>query len=110
VHKLDPQPVDSGAWRGQRLLHAFDAEDFSPDIPQRIVITDQSGALLQLAERHFKVPHAEYTCLDIRNPFPFDANSFDFILATMVFNEVSSDTLQSALNECRRVVRPTDRL
>ena len=79
---------------------------FLPDPPQRIVITDQSGALLKLAQTQFKVPRAEYACLDVRNPFPFDAGSFDLILATMVFNEVSSAALQSALNECHRVVRP----
>ena len=32
--------------------------------------------------------------------------SFDLILATMVFNEVSTGWLKRALKECRRVLRP----
>ncbi|UCH20320.1 MAG: class I SAM-dependent methyltransferase [Deltaproteobacteria bacterium] len=83
---------------------------FSGQIPARIVITDLSGALLSVAQKEFRVKEAEYTQLDIRNRFPFEAASFDLILSTMVFNEVSTLSLKFALNECSRVLQENGRL
>ncbi len=83
---------------------------FSGQSPSRIVIIDQSAVLLRIAENKFKVEQAEYRQLDIRNPFPFDDGSFDIILATMIFNEVSTSKLEAALRECRRVLREDGRM
>jgi SAM-dependent methyltransferase len=82
-------------------------ERFSGQVPERIVITDGSAQLLSIAETQFHIPGAEYRQLDVRSPFPFDDASFDLILATMVFNEVSTGGLRRALVECRRVLRTT---
>lgn len=79
---------------------------FSGQIPGRIVITDGSARLLAIAETHFPIPGAEYMQLDVRSRFPFEEASFDLILATMVFNEVSTGGLRRALLECRRVLQP----
>jgi SAM-dependent methyltransferase len=79
-------------------------------VPTRIVITDQSQALLTIARRHFRVPNAQYIPLDVRSPFPFEQGSFDVILAIMVFNELTDGALRRALSECRRVVSETGRL
>lgn len=83
---------------------------FSGQIPSRIVITDQSGALLKIAENEFRVEGAEYIQLDIRNSFPFGDGSFDIILATMIFNEVSTPNLKAALKECHRILSENGRM
>lgn len=67
---------------------------FSGQIPSRIVITDQSGVLLKMAENEFRVKEAEIRQLDIRYPFPFGDGSFDIILATMKRKRVRSCFLQ----------------
>ena len=48
---------------------------------------------------------AEYQVLDIREPYPFSQRTFDLILATMVFNEITVGGLRVALSECRRVLK-----
>lgn len=53
---------------------------------------------------------AEYIQLDVRNQFPFENESFDLILATFVFNEVSSSGFRSALKESWRNLRQNGRL
>lgn len=83
---------------------------YSGQVPARLVISDGSARLLDLAQAHFPLPGAEYVQLDVRAPFPWEAASFDLILATMVFNEVSTGGLRRALVACRRVLRPDGRL
>ena len=43
---------------------------FSGQSPARIVVTDQSAKMLELAQRHFRLPDATYQCLDVGRPFP----------------------------------------
>jgi SAM-dependent methyltransferase len=78
---------------------------FGGQRPARITITDQSQALLDIAQRQFHVPEAEYLRLDVRSPFPFEDAGFDLVLAVMVFNELTDGGLCRALRECRRVLR-----
>ncbi|MBN1916940.1 MAG: class I SAM-dependent methyltransferase [Verrucomicrobia bacterium] len=77
---------------------------FSGQTPKRIVVTDASDALLDIAQREFRVAGAEYLRLDLRQPFPFPDASFDLLFATMVFNEVSTPILRRALAQCARVI------
>jgi SAM-dependent methyltransferase len=83
---------------------------FSGQVPARVVITDQSGALIELAQRFFRVADAEYRVLDVRDPFPFPKEWFDLILANMVLNEIATAGLRRALRECQRTLRPGGRL
>lgn len=83
---------------------------FSGQVPSRIVLTDQSRMMLELAQKNFRVEGAEYLVLDLRGSFPFADDSFDLILATMVFNEVSTPGLKRGLAECYRVLREDGRL
>jgi ubiquinone/menaquinone biosynthesis C-methylase UbiE len=83
---------------------------FSGQIPSRIVITDHSPALLNIARRSFRIPDAEYQLVDVRAPFPFAKESFDLILANMIFNELPTPILRPALRECQRVLSPGGRL
>jgi SAM-dependent methyltransferase len=78
---------------------------YSGQSPARLVITDQSNGQLETARRHCRVNAAEYAQLDVRSPFPFPAETFDLVIATMVFNEVSKRGVASAIGECRRVLR-----
>ena len=80
---------------------------FSGQMPERIVITDISVRLLDIAHRHFRIDEARYRQLDVRREFPFDSDSFDLVLATMVFNEISDATIKKALRECRRIISET---
>lgn len=73
--------------------------------PERLVLTDASDALLELARRHHPVDGAEVRRLDVREPFPFEDGAFDLVLATMVFNELTDGGLARALRECARVLR-----
>lgn len=80
-------------------------QHFSGQFPERIVITDLSKQLIKIAQTHFRIPEAEYEQLDVRASFPFEEGSFDLVLATMIFNEVSSGGLTRALKECHRILR-----
>jgi SAM-dependent methyltransferase len=77
---------------------------FSGQAPSGIVVTDQSRRLLEIAQRHFRIPDAAYQYLDVANPFPFADGQFDLILASMLFNEVPARGFKKALSECRRVL------
>jgi len=83
---------------------------YSGQVASRIVITDQSPALLNIARRSFRVPEAEYKLLDVRTPFPFVNESFDLILANMIFNEITTRDLRHALKECHRVLSSKGRI
>src|SRR5713101_8065328 len=80
---------------------------FSGQVASRIVITDQSELMLRLAQRSFKVAEAEYQVLDVRAPFPLGNDSFDLILANMIFNEITTPDLRRAVRECHRVLAPS---
>src|SRR5438045_5854205 len=56
---------------------------FSGQHAARLVVTDASPALLELARREFPIAQAEYQLLDARASFLFAGSSFDLILATM---------------------------
>ena len=77
---------------------------FSGQIPSRLVITDQSSALLTIAQSSFLIDGAEYLTLDVSDPFPFPDQSFHLILASMLLNELTSRSLEQALRECSRVL------
>ena len=79
---------------------------FSGQVPAAIVVTDQSAALLRIAQTHFRLPGATYQRLDVRQPFPFAAGQFDVVLASMLFNEVPNAGFRHALQECGRVLAP----
>ena len=76
----------------------------SGQIPNRIVVTDASAAQLDMAKTHFRIDSAEYLRLDARSQFPFEQDSFDIVLSTMMFNEVSDSGLKKALGECSRIL------
>lgn len=77
---------------------------FSGQVPASITVTDQSNRLLEIAQRHFRVPNAGYQCLDVARPFPFADSRFDLIIAAMLFNEVPARGFRKALAECHRVL------
>jgi SAM-dependent methyltransferase len=77
---------------------------FSGQVPASIIVTDQSERLLEIARRHFRISGAEYRILDVCDPLPFDDGQFDIIIASMVFNEISSRGFRNALKECHRIL------
>ncbi len=83
---------------------------FSGQTPVHLLITDQSQKLLAIAEAHHRADHAEYLALDVQQPFPLDAGAFDLVLASMLLNELTTSSLQNALQECARMLRPDGRL
>jgi SAM-dependent methyltransferase len=83
---------------------------FSGQVPTRVVITDQSQVLIDLAQRVFRVRDAEYQSLDVRDRFPFPKASFDLILANMIFNEITTAGLRRAMRECHRTLSSGGRL
>jgi ubiquinone/menaquinone biosynthesis C-methylase UbiE len=86
------------------------AKRFSGQVPSRWLVTDISRKLLRIAESAFKVPGAEYRQLDARKNFPFEGETFDLILATMIFNELRTSALEHALRECFRILQAGGRL
>ena len=94
--------LELGAGNGYFLPLAL--RRFSGQAPVRLVVSDASLALLHIAQTTFFLPNAEYLHLDVREPFPFQDGSFDLILATMLFNELTSAELRRALDECHRVL------
>jgi len=83
---------------------------FSGQAPARLLITDQSQKLLAIAQTLHRADHAEYLGLDVQQAFPLDDASFDLILASMLLNELTTSGLQTALQECVRVLRSDGRL
>ncbi len=83
---------------------------FSGQFPVRLVITDQSQALLNIARTSFQIDGAEYCALDVQDPFPFPDDSFHLILASMLFNELTTTGLENALKECSRILSTGGRL
>jgi SAM-dependent methyltransferase len=77
---------------------------FSGQLPSRLVITDQSEALLGIAESAFHIDGAEYATLDVQDPFPFPDASFDLVAASMLFNELTTGGFEQALSECARIL------
>lgn len=96
--------LELGAGNGYFMQLAL--QYFSGQLPQRIVISDKSTALLSIAKTQFHISQAEYLPLDVRDTYPFEDDSFDLILATMVFNEVPTTGLKRAFRECHRVMKP----
>jgi len=82
---------------------------FSGQMAARIVVTDVSEKMLEKAQKYFFIPDAEYLRLDVRSVFPFDNDSFDMILSTMVYNEVSTAGMKRSLDQCHRVLRNSGR-
>jgi ubiquinone/menaquinone biosynthesis C-methylase UbiE len=78
---------------------------FSGQVPSEIIITDKSERLLEIAKRHFRIPDAEYQNMDVCRSFPYASNSFDLIIASMVFNELPSNCCRNALRECYRILK-----
>jgi len=78
---------------------------FSGQQPAGIVITDASEKLLKIAQRHFNIPGAAYERLDVCKPFSLSGNSFDIIIASMIFNELPPYCFINAINECYRVLK-----
>jgi ubiquinone/menaquinone biosynthesis C-methylase UbiE len=77
---------------------------FSGQQPSGIMITDVSEKLLKIAQQHFRTSNAAYECLDVCKPFSFSNNSFDIIIASMIFNELPPYCFINAVNECYRVL------
>jgi len=96
--------LELGAGNGYFLPLVF--RHFSGQVPSAVVITDQSRQQLDIAQKHFRLPMAEYRQMDVRQRFPFEENYFDLILASMIFNEVSTRGFRQALAECHRVLSP----
>jgi ubiquinone/menaquinone biosynthesis C-methylase UbiE len=81
-------------------------QKYSGKMPARLVISDVSSRLIEIAQKNFRIEDAEYRVLNVVKPFPFAGQAFDCILATMIFNEVSTSGLRKALAECYRVLSP----
>jgi ubiquinone/menaquinone biosynthesis C-methylase UbiE len=85
-------------------------QKYSGKTSARLVITDESSRLVEIAQKNFRIADAEYRVLNVVKPYPFADQTFDCILATMIFNEVSTPGLRKALAECFRVLSPGGRL
>jgi len=94
--------LELGAGNGYFL--PFLLKKFAGQTPARIVITDISEKLLIIAQRHFRIPEALYLRLDVRGEYPFADNTFDIILATMIYNELSTAAFRKSLKECQRIL------
>ena len=99
----DRSIIELGAGNGYFLPLVL--RRYSGQSPARLIITDHSKRQLYLAQKHCMVHGAEYTQLDVRNKFPFPSSTFDLIIATMLFNEISKRGVASAIAECCRVLR-----
>jgi SAM-dependent methyltransferase len=83
---------------------------YSGQAPRRLVVSDQSQPLLDIAQGAFYLDGAEYLRLDVHDTFPFTGASFDLILASMLFNELTRSGLEHALQEAHRVLATDGRL
>jgi SAM-dependent methyltransferase len=98
----DKTILELGAGNGYFMPRVL--ERYSGQTPTRLVISDISTKLLALAEKHFRIPQAEYLQLDVRSPAPFPAGEFDLVIATMLFNELTNSGARRGLAEIQRVL------
>ncbi len=89
---------------GNGYFAPFLLRRFSGQLPRQLVITDQSESLLDIAQANFHIDGANYFPLDVQDAFPLPDNSFDLIIASMLFNELTNSGLENALRECSRVL------
>ena len=54
--------------------------------------------------------HKSVMYLDATQPFPFDSNTFDYIISEHMIEHVPYPAAQSMLHECYRVLRPRGRI
>jgi len=109
IHELEGRAVlELGAGNG--YLMAMLTERFPSQTPERLVISDQSRPMLDLARKHHPVEVAEYTIVDVGHLIPYPDESFDIVIADMLFHELNTGTLRRALAEIYRVLRPKGRL
>ena len=104
----DRHIIDLGAGNGYFMPLVL--KKFSGQRASHIIISDQSISLLNIAQKSFKINDAEYLQLDVRSSFPFSDSSFDLVLATMIFNEISTSSLKNALKEINRILKESCRL
>ncbi|HET8911401.1 MAG TPA: class I SAM-dependent methyltransferase [Ktedonobacteraceae bacterium] len=83
---------------------------FSGQTPEHLVITDQSPELLKIAQSSFGIDGANYQTVDVQDPFPFPDDTFQLILASMLFNELTTSGLENALKECARILKKDGQL
>jgi SAM-dependent methyltransferase len=77
---------------------------FSGQTPHSLILSDQSQALLDIAQGEFRVADADYQRIDVQEPLPFADASVDLILATMLLNELPTTYARLALTECARIL------
>lgn len=77
---------------------------YSGKTPSKIVITDQSSKLIEIARKNFPIQGAVYKILNAAKKFPFADAGFDLIIATMVFNELATGAMRKAFEESHRVM------
>lgn len=73
----------------------------------RVTGFDSSEAMIGLAKQRLG-EEAELQVADLGQPLPFDDDTFDDVVASLVFHYLPD--WQAALRELRRVLRPGDRL
>ncbi|HLY30804.1 MAG TPA: class I SAM-dependent methyltransferase [Ktedonobacterales bacterium] len=83
---------------------------FSGQTPERLIISDQSQSLLDIAQTEFYLSSADYQRIDVQEPLPFADNSVDLILAIMLLNELPTSYAQKAVVECARLLRESGQL
>jgi len=99
----DRNIIELGAGNGYFMPLVF--KKYSGQGASRIVISDQSELLLNIARKNFRINDAEYIQLDVRSKFPFSDNSFDLAIANMLLNELSTVSLKKALREINRILK-----
>lgn len=104
----DADILELGAGNG--YFAALLRRRFSGQAPRRLIISDQSQALLDIAQGEFRVADADYQRLDVQEPLPLADASVDLILATMLLNELPTTYARLALAECARILRPDGQL
>jgi len=95
---------------GNGYLMAMLAARYPGQTAERLVVSDQCRPMMDLARKHFPIPGAEYTIIDAGNAIPYEDDSFDYVVADLLFHELHTGALRRALSEARRILRPGGRL
>ena len=70
----------------------------------RIISCDLSEE--SLAELKRRYPHAETKHLNLMNPFPFEDDSADMVIASLCLHYFSDEEVRKPLAEIRRILKP----
>ena len=104
IHDVLDIASGSGGWVLQMARHYPDLYFMGVDLSIKILLYARAQAMIE--EWRSGQDNAKFKLMDVRQPFDFPDNSFDFVHARFLVAVLQPDDWLAFLQECLRVTRP----